>query len=117
MEMVARHVLSALCRSNMLRLRSDTFSRLLEDLPLTRSAQGSSCLDATIFVDNFSHLSAAEAPAECSKLFVDPQVGSPPLPLLVPVLHRMPTGHVSALARLHYAVGAAALSLQESAAA
>lgn len=74
MDGTARLVLSALCRSSLLRLRSDAFSPMLDDLPLSRSAQGSSCLAAKAFIDNFSHLSAAETSAVCSNLFADPQV-------------------------------------------
>ncbi|EFN53789.1 hypothetical protein CHLNCDRAFT_58458 [Chlorella variabilis] len=73
MDGTARLVLSALCRSSLLRLRSDAFSPMLDDLPLSRSAQGSSCLAAKAFIDNFSHLSAAETSAVCSNLFADPQ--------------------------------------------
>lgn len=71
MESVARVVLSALCRSSMLRLRCDAFSPLLDDLPLTRSAPGSSRMEATVCSDNFSQLAA-----ENGKVFADPQVGA-----------------------------------------
>jgi hypothetical protein len=75
LESTARLVLSALCRSSLLRLRSDALSGVLDDLPLSRSLQGSSCLAARAFVDNFSHLSAAEGGAVLP-LFADPQVGN-----------------------------------------
>jgi len=77
LEACARHVLSALCRSSLLRLRSDAFHSLLDDLPLSRSCQGSSCLTAKSMVDNFSHLSASEG-AALLPLFADPQVGAAP---------------------------------------
>ncbi|KAL4856999.1 Ubiquitin-like protein pmt3/smt3 [Chlorella vulgaris] len=64
MESTARLVLSALARSNVLRLRGDAFTPTLDDLPLSRSSQGSSCLAAKAFVDNFSSLSAAATTAE-----------------------------------------------------
>jgi hypothetical protein len=73
MESTARLVLSALARSNVLRLRGDAFTPTLDDLPLSRSSQGSSCLAAKAFVDNFSSLSAAATTSVCSNLFLDPQ--------------------------------------------
>jgi hypothetical protein len=39
LEAMARAVLQALCRSRLLRLRGDTFSAVLDDLPLPRSQQ------------------------------------------------------------------------------
>lgn len=73
MESTARMLLSALCRSSLLRLRGDAFGGMLDDLPLSRSAQGSSLLAARRYVDNFSQLSAGES-ASVAPLFADPQV-------------------------------------------
>lgn len=39
LDATARLVLGALCRSSLLRLRSDAFSSVLDDLPLARSTQ------------------------------------------------------------------------------
>lgn len=48
LDATARLVLGALCRSSLLRLRSDAFSSVLDDLPLARSTQvwqaGQCCL-------------------------------------------------------------------------
>lgn len=47
--------------------------QVLDDLPLSRSTQGSSTLTARKFLDNFSHLPVAEGSATLP-LFADPQV-------------------------------------------
>ena len=56
LEAAARTVLASLCRSSLLRLRGDACAGLLDDLPLSRGVQGSSCLTATAYTDNFSGL-------------------------------------------------------------
>ena len=79
MESVARLVLAALCRSSLLRLRSDAFSGMLDDVPMARSVQGSSVLLAKSYVNNFSHLSDGSS---FWPLFADPQVRSGCAPVL-----------------------------------
>ncbi|KAL4419808.1 hypothetical protein ABPG75_006906 [Micractinium tetrahymenae] len=72
LEYAARLVLSALCRSSLLRLRGDAFSEMLDDLPHSRSVQSSSVLTARAYTDNFSSL-PAEQGAAVLPLFADPQ--------------------------------------------
>ncbi|PRW33581.1 hypothetical protein C2E21_7638 [Chlorella sorokiniana] len=72
LDATARVVLGALCRSSLLRLRSDAFSPVLDDLPLARSTQGSSLLTARSNLDNFGHLTATQS-AALAPLFADPQ--------------------------------------------
>ncbi|GAB4815939.1 hypothetical protein N2152v2_002985 [Parachlorella kessleri] len=68
LDTTTRAVMHALCRSRLLRLRSDTFDGVLDDLPLPRTQQGSSVLSVQTYVDNFQESCTAQG-----HIFIDPQ--------------------------------------------
>lgn len=54
MDCLARQALAAVCRSCHLRLRSDTFSSILDDCPMQPGVSSSSTLQCLQYVNNFS---------------------------------------------------------------